>query len=472
MFRKKDAEQQQSIWIATSELATTPASTFYQKVDRALENFSFGEKIRTICTPFYQNDASKGGRPGIDPEVYFKMLLIGFFENLSSERGIASRCADSLSIREFLHYSLSEQTPDHSSLSVIRTRLSPDVYRAAFGLMLDALKQTKLLNGTRIAIDASTLEANASLRSLEHRLSGDAYWEYVKKLAEAAGVDANDAAAVRRFDKNREDRKTSNKEWVNPHDPDAKVGRTKRGATRMIYKPEHIVDLDTGAIVDVDIRPGDEHDTENLSERIVAAEERLNQAVGNDPGTKTFEIVTSDKGYYKVKEVTAIQGRGLKTVISDPIDNRKLEKLSVEEQNAVRAAKESVSAEYGKELLKRRGELLERSFEHALDCGGARQTTLRGTENILKRYLIQAMGVNLSLLLRTLIGIGTVKQALAASEKALQACCSTIILMLERLIDNLTHHNQHGGLQRMFSADIRRLVPQCSQITSLVCITR
>ena len=468
MFRKKDAEQQQTIWIATSELATTPANTFYQKVDRALESFCFGQSVRALCEPFYDNDASKGGRPGIDPEVYFKMLLIGFFENIASERGIATRCADSFSIREFLHYSLIEQTPDHSSLSVIRKRLSADVYRAVFALVLDALKQKKLLKGKRIAIDASTLEANAALRSLEHRLTGDAYCEYVKKLAEAAGIDTTDAAAVRRFDKKREGRTTSNKDWFNPHDPDAKVGRTKRGATRMIYKPEHIVDLDTGAILDVDIRPGDEHDTADLAERIVAAEERLNQAIGEESDTATFEIAVGDKGYYKIEELTTLQSYGIKTVISDPLENRRVEKLPLEQRNAVRAAKRSVTANYGKELLKRRGELLERSFEHALDCGGARRTTLRGTQNILKRYLIQTMGVNLSLMLRKLIGIGTLKQAVAASAQAPSVCYSVIVLLLDGLIDQ----KRHDVAQGIFSAVIGRLFPRSTQHTSLAIITR
>jgi transposase len=434
MFRKKDAEQQQSIWIATSEIVSTPVNTFLQQLDRTLESLGFGQKVRALCEPFYDNDASKGGRPGIDPEVYFKMLIIGFFENIASERGIASRCADSLSIREFLHYSLTEATPEHSSFTVIRQRLSEDVYRAVFAVVLQALEQNKLLKGKHVGIDTSVIEANASLRSLEHRLTGDDYWKYVKKLAEAAGVDSSDAAAVRRFDKKREDRTTSNKDWQNPHDPTAKVGRTKHGATRMIYKPEHIVDLDTGAILDAEIRPGDEHDSDDLAERLLDAEQRINEALSDDYDTARIDVAVTDKGYYKVDELTALQGYGIKTVISDPIENRRIDKLPVEQQRAVRAAKQSVTAQYGKELLKRRGMYLERSFEHALDCGGARGTTLRGTENIRKRYLIQTACVNLSLLMRTLIGIGTPKQALAASKKAIITLTANICRHLSILV--------------------------------------
>ena len=197
MFRAKDAEPQGSLWIATSEMPTTPAHGFYERLERALGKAGFGDTVRAICAPLYETDASCGGRPGIDPEVYFKMLMIGFFENLASERAIAARCADSFSIRTFLHYGWTERTPNHSTLTVIRQRLTPAIYQEVFALVLRALKKHHLLRGKRLAIDASTLEANASRRSLEHRLSGEAYGEYLKRLAETAGVDPTDVASVR-----------------------------------------------------------------------------------------------------------------------------------------------------------------------------------------------------------------------------------------------------------------------------------
>jgi len=414
MFRRKDPEQQPSMWIATSDLPTTPANAFYQRLDVAFSKFGFGDSVRALCAPFYESDTSLGGQPGIDPEVYFKMQIIGFFENLASERAIAARCGDSLSIRKFLHYDLHEATPNHSSLTRIRQRLPAEVYEQVFGLILMALKKNKLLKGKRLAIDASILEANASLRSLEHRLTGESYREYVKKLAAAAGVDVSDAAAVSRFDKKRPGRKTSNDEWQNPHDPDAKVGRTKRGATRMVYKPQHLVDLDTGAIVDVDVRPGDEHDTTDLTQRILLAEERLNVALGDAPDTARIELLIADKGYFKVDELTQLHDVEISTVISDPIGNRRLDKLEKPQRAAVRSTGRRVGSANGKALLRRRGELLERSFQHVLDCGGARRTTLRGRTDIRKRYLIQAACANLSLLMRTIFGFGTPKQAMAA----------------------------------------------------------
>lgn len=426
MFRKKDPEKQPTIWIPTAEIVTSQANAFYQKLDRAFASFGFGDKVRAICEPYYCTDASKGGRPGIDPEVYFKMLLVGFFENLPSERGIASRCGDSLSIREFLHYSISETTPHHSSFTIMRQRLPQEAYRAVFAIVLDALMKHKLVKGNRLGIDASVIEANAALRSLQHRLTGESYWQYVQKLAAEAGVDPSDEDAVRRFDKKREGRKTSNDDWFNPHDPDAKVGRTKHGATSMIHKPEHIVDLDTGAIVDVDIRPGDEHDTEDLAERVLDAEERINEALGNAHDDALIEVLVSDKGYYKVDELLVLRQCGIKTAISDPITNRNHERLTPQQLHTVRSARWMVSTRIGKDLLRRRGMYVERSFQHLLDCGGARRTTLRGRTNILKRYLVQALGVNLSLLLRTLIGVGTPKQAIAGAETAL---CSLLIAL-------------------------------------------
>jgi len=413
MFRQKDPAEQSSFWIATSDLPSTPVNTFYQKLDRVLAETGFGSAVRELCERFYVVDASRGGRPGIDPEVYFKMLMVGFFENLPSERGIAARCADSLSIREFLHYELDEATPHHSSFTVIRQRLSPEVYDQVFGLVLKALKRKGLLKGKRLGIDASVMEANASLASLEHRLTGEAYAEYVSKLAAAAGVDTSDEAAVRRFDRKRPGRKTSNDEWRNPHDPDAKIGRTKRGATRMIYKPEHVVDLETGAIVDADVRPGDEHDTEDLSGRLLAAEARMATALGETGSPECIEVFAGDKGYFKLDEISILQELGIATVVSDPQIHRRLDKLPESDLAALDAAKDATQSPLGKQLSHDRAEKVERSFEHVLDCGGARHTTLRGRENIRKRYLIQAACANLSLLMRHLIGVGTPKQALA-----------------------------------------------------------
>jgi transposase len=418
MFRTKKKAQQQTLWVPTSEIVETPVNRFYDRLDRELEKAGFHDTVRALCRPHYHD--SDSGRPGIDPVVYFKMLMVGFFEGIASERAIAERCADSLSIRHFLRYELTEATPHHSSMTRIRQRLPEEVYGEVFALILAALKKAKLVKGKKLGVDASVIEANASMRTLTHRLTGDAYRDYVKQLAEAAGVDSGDEAAVTRFDKKRKKR-VSNDDFTHPHDPDAKVGRTKKGQTRMTYKPEHTVDLETGAIVDVDIRPGDEHDTADLAERVIEAEERMNLSLGLDKDEATIEMLVADKGYYKTDELAALQEAGIKTVIPEQAGRRNLDRLCKTHRKAVHAARRSVKAKYGRALQRKRGELIERSFQHVLDCGGARRTTLRGRDNVIKRYLIQAACANLSLLMRKLCGIGTPKQALAAAVSLLTA---------------------------------------------------
>jgi transposase len=340
------------------------------------------------------------------------MLMIGFFENISSERGIAERCSDSISIRFFLGYDLTQATPDHSTLSVIRSRLGEDTYHQVFVLILSALQQQGLVKGQNVGIDASVLEANASLKSLVNRDTQEAYWEYVRRLASESGVDPQDAEAVRQFDRKRP-KKMSNDDWENPHDPDAKIGPTKAGATDMIYKPEHTVDLDTGAILQAEVRLGHEADQKDLAVHVLQAQANINLAQNRPADSLTIQSATADKGCHAANEMSQLQQEGIRTVISDPVKNRRLDKLSAQDAKAVSAAKRSARSESGKQLLKKRGMHLERSFAHVLDAGGARRTTLRGLENLNKRFKVRAAIYNLSQLMREIWGIGTPKQWVA-----------------------------------------------------------
>lgn len=410
MIRKKTIDSQSTFWISTDELQVKPQILFYTKLNEVLDSIDLGDKIRTLCEPYYSEKSNC--RPPIDPEIYFKMLMIGFFENIKSERGIASRCADSLSIRAFLGYTLTESTPNHSSLSIIRHRLPATIFDSLFNIILKGLISKGLVKGKNIAWDSSIIEANASLSSLQNRMTEESYAEYVKKLAKESGIDPDDKAAVARFDRTRKDRKTSNKEWYNHHDPDAKVGQTKDGATDMIYKPEHAVDLDTGAIVNADILLGDRADSHLFSERICSAQIRLLD-VAEDPITaEPIKSATTDKGYFKASEVAIIEPFGITPVMPDREIKRDISKLSDSEAAAVELARVAVKSKEGKALLKRRGMYVERSFAHVLDCGGQRETTLRGVEDIRKRYLVATACFNLSLLMRTIFGLGTPKQFL------------------------------------------------------------
>lgn len=430
MFRKKTPQEAPSLWIATGDLAAGPANSFYRLLDRCLRACSFGDQARALASPFYERDASKGGQPGIDPEVYVKMTLVGFFENLRSGRAIAARCADSLAIREFLHYELTESTPHHSSLSVIRQRLPLEVHDALFDIVLGAMQGAKLVKGKRLAIDTSVMEANASLRSLHHRVTGEQYRKYVKRLAAEAGVDASNPRAVSTFDRKRKGRTTSNADWHNPHDPDAKVGPDKKGATRMLYKPEHVVDMDTGAIVHVELNLGDERDADGMAARLHEAEARVNDVAGAPLDAARTETAVADMGYYDVSELGQLQGLGIRTAVPDPVERRRRDKLEPEERQVVQRAARTVQSPSGKALMRRRGELGERTFVHVLDYGGARRTTLRGRDNILKQYLLRVCGFNLALLLRRKAGIGTLKQMWAATAAALDTATSAPLRLL------------------------------------------
>jgi transposase len=434
MFFAKKKAGQSEFWIAADQVATSSKGGFYAKLDETLESFGFAGKVRALCAPAY--DKSGVGRPGIDPVVYLKMMMVGFFEDLPSERAIATRCADSISIREFLHYELTEATPDHSSLSVIRQRLSGPIYEQVFTLVLSALQEHGLLKGWNVGIDSSVMEANASLRGLVNRNTGEAYWDYVKRLAAEMGIDPQNSAAVRKFDRQRP-KKMSNQEWENPADPDAKIGPKKDGATDMIYKPQTVVDLDTGAIVGAEVLPGDQADNQSVAAPILEAQQNINAARGEEPDQLTVETATGDKGYYAVGELQALQQEQIKTVICDPVSNRRLEKLEPAEQKAVKAAGRSTHSNYGKMLLSKRGQHIERSFAHILDCGGMRRATLRGRLNLQKRFKLAAAFYNLSQLMRKLIGVGTPKQWAAMNRDAFGAFLNHFVLGLLALMHKL-----------------------------------
>jgi transposase len=427
MFSAKKKAAQSEFWIAADQVVTSAKGGFYAKLDETLESFGFAAKVRALCAPAY--DKSGVGRPGIDPVVYLKMMMVGFFEDLPSERAIAARCADSIAIRQFLHYELTEATPDHSSLSIIRQRLDGPIYEQVFALVLSALQEHGLLRGKNLGIDSSVMEANASLRGLVNRNTGEAYWDYVKRLAAENGVDPQDSAAVRKFDRKRT-KKMSNQEWQNPQDPDAKVGPKKDGATDMIYKPQTVVDLDTGAIVGAEVLPGDQADHQHLATAILEGQQNLNAVRGLDLDELTVQTTTADKGYYAVGQLQALQQEQIKTVICDPIHNRRVDKLEPDAQRAVRAADRSTSSQYGKALLRKRGQHIERAFAHILDCGGMRRATLRGLRNIQKRFQLAAAFYNLSQLMRQLFGIGTPKQWAAMSRGVVDALLQRLVLGL------------------------------------------
>jgi len=443
-FRRKDPQALDAdLWIQPGKLTKGPKDGFYSKLLDVLEGMDFTGQVHRLCEVHYKAGTGSGGRPPTDPAVIFKMMMVGFLEGIGSDRGIAARCADSLIIRRFLGYALTEETPDHSSLTVFRQRLPDMVFQAAHEVVLDGLRAHGLLKGRHLGIDSSVMEACASLSGLVQRNTETSYWDYVKELAKEAGVDPGDPAAVARFDRGREGRKTSNKEWYNPNDPDAKVGRTKDGACDMIHKPEHIVDLESGAVIAAEVRFGDAGDTEDLSTRILEAVELVEEIHGQDhlEGASRVLDITGDKGFHSPEELAIIQEEtGAETVIGDPsAARRNPDNLGPEARQAVDNAARAVKTKTGKALLKKRGMHIERGFAHVLDCGGLRRTTLRGQANISKRYLCGILAFNLSLIMRKLIGVGTPRQAAALFWACYAVCQALHSGLLRSLILKIRH---------------------------------
>ena len=259
-----------------------PRHAFYDWCNEVLAEAEFDEAVEMLCQGYYKDGV---GRPSIPPGRYFRMLFVGQFEGLDSEREIAWRCADSLSLHRFLRLSEGETVPDHSTLSVTRSRLPLEIHHAVFGLLLEIADKHDLVRGKRIGVDASTQEANAALRRLVRRDTGEDYQEMLRRLARESGIETPSAEDLIRFDRARKDKTLSNADWASPTDPEARIARMKDGTTHLAYKPEHAVDLDTGVIVAARIHPADQGDTRTLAATLEQAEAMLD-LVGSraDPG--------------------------------------------------------------------------------------------------------------------------------------------------------------------------------------------
>lgn len=433
---KRQNHEQQQFWIPTGRLATPPGHPFYERLNKLLDEHGFDRFVERRCERFY---AKRMGRPSIAPGVYFRMLLIGYFEGIDSERGIAWRCADSLALRAFLGYSLDQHTPDHSSLSVIRGRLPIETHRGVFQWVLRVLAKSGLLKGKTIGIDATTLEANAALRSIVRRDTDQPYDAFLTDLAKASGIETPTREDIARIDRKRP-KKGSNKDWYNPHDPDAKISKMKDGRTHMAHKSEHANDMDTGAVVAVTLQHADLGDTTTVYETLVEAADQLAQ-VRDDPEAGPYvadEILQEgvlDKGYHSNEVVLDLKELDIRSYVSEPqYRGRRRWKDKAEEQRAIYDNRRRIRGRRGKALLRKRGELLERPFAHCYETGGMRRTHLKTHAKILKRLLIHVAGFNLALVMRTLYGFGT--------PRGLQDLVCRIILLVSQLTHTVEQRNQ------------------------------
>jgi transposase len=406
---KRRLERQPHLWINTAEIATSPGHPFYQRLNQLLLEHGFDRFVEARCASFY---AETRGRPSIPPGVYFRMLLIGYFEGIGSERGIAWRCADSLALRAFLGYELNERTPEHSSLSVIRGRIDVETHREVFQWVLKVLAKSDLLKGKTIGIDATTLEANAALRSIVRRDTNQPYEEFLQDLAKTSGIESPTREDLAQIDRKRP-KKGSNQDWYNPNDPDARITKMKDGRTHLAHKAEHAVDLDTGAILAVTLQGADQGDTTTIQMTLSETEKNLGE-VQNDPQANEglhpqgMQEVVADKGYHSNDTMRTLQGQELRSYVSEPgCRGRRRWKDREAEREAVYANRRRIRGTRGKRLLRKRGELLERPFAHCYETGGMRRTHLQTHARILKRLLVHVAGCNLGLLMRTLFGLGT-----------------------------------------------------------------
>ena len=410
--RKRRSE---AMWIPAAALAQPASHPFYSRLNQLLEEGGFDDFVEGLCAKFY---AGNVGRPGLAPGVYFRSLLIGYFEGIDSERGIAWRAADSLALRSFLRVALDEATPDHTTISRTRRLIDLETHRQVFTWVLRMVAEKGLMKGKTIGIDATTLEANAALRSIVRRETGEAYQDFLTRLAKESGIETPTREQLAKLDRKRA-KKGSNAEWRHPHDPDARITKMKDGRTHLAHKAEHAVDLDTGAVVAVTIAPADQGDPATMNETLAQAGERIAEVaceVNNEERGEAVDSdgpanVVADKGYHSNDALVAMKQSQVRSYVSEPERGRRKWKGKGEAQSAVYGNRRRIRGANGKALLRRRGELLERSFAHAYETGGMRRTHLRGRENISKRVLIHIGAFNLSLIMRRLLGIGTPRGA-------------------------------------------------------------
>jgi transposase len=404
MGRRKQRERQQELWIATSDVVRTPGNAFYDRLNGILDEHEFDRRVEHVCRKFYKK--SQYGRPSIAPGVYFRTLLIGYFEGLDSERGIAWRTADSLSLRKFLGYALDEETPDHSTISRTRRLYWLETHKAVFRWVIRILVEEGLLSGQTVSIDATTLEANAAMKSIVRRDNGQSYEENLKGLAQAAGIENPTREQLARLDRKRK-KKGSNEEWQSPSDPDARITRMKDGRTHLAHKAEHAVDLSSRALLAVTLQPANEGDTTTIHQTVAEA-----QAAAREINERGVEEIVADKGYHSGQVLKQLGEEAIRSYIPEPERGRRKWRGEGKamEQKRVYANRRRIRAVRGKRLQKIRSELTERSFAHMYETGGMRRIHLRGRENILKRLLVQGAAFHLSLVVRQVFGAGKPRQ--------------------------------------------------------------
>ena len=406
MGTRKMRERQPDLWYG-GELPTAPGHPFYKRLNEVLDNAQFDPFCETSCADFYHQ---KLGRPSLPPGQYFRIMMIGFFEGLDSERGIAWRLADSLTLRQFLSIALDEKTPDHVTISRTRRLIDAETHQQTFTWVLERLAQAGLIKGKTIGVDSTTLEANAAMKSIVRRDTGESYMAYLKRLAEAEGIETKDAAALLRMDRKRK-KKTSNEDWQSPVDTDAEITKLKDGRTALAYKAENAVDMATGAIVAVTTHSGAAADTTTVQETVIEAGLAVADLIAEKTPEGKFDVhpegveeVVADKGYHSNDVMVGLAEMEVRSYVAEPDRGPRNWEGKTAEKEAVYGNRRRITGDRGKRLQRQRGERIERNFAHQFDTGGLDRLYVRGLENVHKKFLIQAAACNLALLLRSTYG--------------------------------------------------------------------
>jgi transposase len=444
MGTRKMRERQPDLWYG-GELPTAPGHPFYKRLNEVLDNAQFDTFCETSCADFYHQ---KLGRPSLPPGQYFRIMMIGFFEGLDSERGIAWRLADSLTLRQFLSIALDEKTPDHVTISRTRRLIDAANHQQIFSWVLERLAQAGLIKGKTIGVDSTTLEANAAMKSIVRRDTGESYMAYLKRLAEAEGIEAPDAAALLRMDRKRK-KKTSNEDWKSPVDGDAEITKLKDGRTALAYKAENAVDMATGAIVAVTTHGGAAADTTTVIETVIEAGIAVADLIAEKTPEGKYEVhpegveeVVADKGYHSNDVMVGMAELEVRSYVAEPDRGPRNWDGKPAEKAAVYGNRRRVKGDRGKRMQRQRGEKIERNFAHQFDTGGLDRLYVRGLENVHKKFLIQAAACNLALLLRSRYGSGKPR---AAHDRATRAFLM-ILAVMKTVEDTFTRIYESIGI--------------------------
>jgi transposase len=461
MGTRKMRERQADLWY-DGELPTAPGHPFYKRLNEVLDNAQFDRFCETSCADFYHQTL---GRPSLPPGQYFRIMMIGFFEGLDSERGIAWRLADSLTLRQFLSIAFDEKTPDHVTISRTRRLIDPATHQKIFSWVLERLAQGGLIKGKTIGVDSTTLEANAAMKSIVRRDTGESYLEYWKRLAEAEGIEAKDAASLLRMDRKRK-KKTSNEDWQNPVDEDAEITKRKDGRTALAYKAENAVDMATGAIVAVTTHGGAAADTTTVLETVIEAGMAVADLIDEKTPAGQYEVhpegvqeVVADKGYHSNEVMVGMAELAVRSYVAEPDRGLRHWDGKEAEQAAVYSNRRRIKGDRGKRMQRQRGEKIERNFAHQFDTGGMDRLHVRGLQNVHKKFLIQADACDLALLLRSRYGSGKPR---AAHDRAAEVIL--IIFAVLKAVEGyfsglLLFFNSLGPVFRLAECECRILAP-------------